>query len=413
MFYGWWIVASVFTAQMFMVGFVQYTFPFVLVAVKDEFAASTTEANLAMTLSGAAGLVLSPLLGPLADRWSARGLMIIGTVLLVSSLGLLSMTGSILHFVAVFALTISAANIMLGPITGQALVSRWFTAQRGKALGIAAVGTSVGGLFLPWLVSQWIDLWDWREALRVLAIVMAICVIPLVLFVVRDFPSQKGLSPQGADDPDVQAALQAAVEDRTWTTPEILKHRAFWVIGISFGLLAMSYSSFLSNVGLYVESLDMDAAVGPRLVFLVSLFGLIGKIGLGAATDRIGLRVGLWIALALAAIGLALFSTEPGESTMGWAAALLGLAAGGMLPVWAGLTAQCFGTVSFGRAMGLMSPIIALLVMPGFMLAGWSADTTGSFSTALQINLVALAASAVLLLALRSEAEIASPAGPE
>ena len=47
------------------------------------------------------------------------------------------------------------------------------------------------------------------------------------------------------------------------------------------------------------------------------------------------------------------------------------------------------------------------------MLAGWSADTTGSFSTALQINLVALAASAVLLLALRSEAEIASPAGPE
>ena len=326
MFYGWWIVASVFTAQMFMVGFVQYTFPFVLVAVKDEFAASTTEANLAMTLSGAAGLVLSPLLGPLADRWSARGLMIIGTVLLVSSLGLLSMTGSILHFVAVFALTISAANIMLGPITGQALVSRWFTAQRGKALGIAAVGTSVGGLFLPWLVSQWIDLWDWREALRVLAIVMAICVIPLVLFVVRDFPSQKGLSPQGADDPDVQAALQAAVEDRTWTTPEILKHRAFWVIGISFGLLAMSYSSFLSNVGLYVESLDMDAAVGPRLVFLVSLFGLIGKIGLGAATDRIGLRVGLWIALGLAAIGLALFSTEPGESTMGWAAALLGLA---------------------------------------------------------------------------------------
>ena len=162
MFYGWWVVASVFIAQMFVVGFVQYAFPFVLVAVKAEFSASTTEANLAMTISGLVGVVLSPLLGPLADRWSARGLMVIGTLVLVGALLALSVTTAMLHFVFVFALSIAASNIMLGPITGQAIVSRWFAGSRGKALGIAAVGSSVGGLVLPILVTGWIELWDWR-----------------------------------------------------------------------------------------------------------------------------------------------------------------------------------------------------------------------------------------------------------
>ena len=71
MFYGWWIVACVFMAQLFMVGFMSYTFPFVIVPVRAEFDASATQANLAMTASTVVGLWLPPLIGPLADRWSA------------------------------------------------------------------------------------------------------------------------------------------------------------------------------------------------------------------------------------------------------------------------------------------------------------------------------------------------------
>jgi len=190
---------------------------------------------------------------------------------------------------------------------------------------------------------------------------------------------------------------------------EILRDRSFWVIGLSFGLLIMSYSGFLSNVGLYVESMNMDPGVGPRLIQLVALFGLIGKIGLGAATDRIDLRMGLWVALGLAAVGLAIFSTEPSLTVMWFAAPVLGLASGGVLPVWAGMVARCFGTESFGRAMGLMSPLVGLLVMPGFMIAGWSADTTGSFTDALQIYVGAIGLAGLLLFALDMNSAGESP----
>ena len=149
----------------------------------------------------------------------------------------------------------------------------------------------------------------------------------------------------------------------------------------------------------------MDATFTGTLIALIAFFGFLGKIGLGAASDRIGLRSGLWIALGLAVSGIGLFSLEPGSSTLVAAACLLGLAAGGMLPVWGAMVATSFGTANFGRAMGLMSPLIALLVMPGFLIAGWSDDTTGSFVLALRIFMAEIAVASVLLLGLNLKSE--------
>ena len=71
-----------------------------------------------------------------------------------------------------------------------------------------------------------------------------------------------------------------------------------------------------------------------------------------------------------------------------------------MLPVWSGMVAAAFGPQNFGRAMGLMSPLIAILVMPGFLIAGWSEDTTGSFVLALRIYVGEIGLAAILLLGL-------------
>mgnify|MGYP001249270593 CR=1 FL=1 len=97
MFYGWWVVASVFAAQFFMVGFYTYTYPLIVVPVKESFGATTTQMNMAMTISTVAGVLLPPLVGPLVDRWSARKIMILGAVMFSSALGLLSLGGAAEH----------------------------------------------------------------------------------------------------------------------------------------------------------------------------------------------------------------------------------------------------------------------------------------------------------------------------
>lgn len=409
MFYGWWIVASVFTAQLFMVGFYTYGYPLIIVPVKEDFGASDKQVNLIMTFGTIVGLVAPPLIGPLVDRWSARGLMLLGTLFLITALGTLSVTQDIYQFVAAFALLVGAANVLLGPMTGSTVVSRWFTTSRGRALGIAATGTSIGGIALPRLIDAALTDWGWRSTLQALAIAVLLFVLPWMLLVLRDHPADKGLEPEGAAAPSPEEATRAAGAEG-WTTGEVLASRSFWLIGCCLGLLFMSYTAVLSNLGLYVTGLGVEISAVTTLVTSIALCGLIGKIVFGYAADRIGLKVGLWIALALAGGGIGLLSLEPGYPFMVLAAVLMGLAAGGMLPVWGAMVAAAFGTVSYGRVMGLMMPVISLLVMPGFMVAGASSDATGSFSLAWQIFVGLIAFAALLLLALRLPAE--SDTGP-
>ena len=399
MFYGWWIVASVFIAQLFMVGFITYAFPLIIVSVREDFGATATEINMAMTASAMVGIFLPPLVGPLVDRWSARWLMVLGAITLASSLVFLSLTQGVIQFVVVFALFMATANTLLGPITGSALVSRWFTTSRGKALGFAATGTSLGGVILPFLATDWLSAWGWRTTLQALALLTAGCVLPMLLFVLRDHPAEKGLEPEG-QGADPIGAPAGEPTDSLLANRDILGSRSYWLMGICFGLLFMGYTALLGNLGLYVKGQGLDASVSRTLISLVAFFGFVGKIALGAASDSIGLRTGLWTSLGLAGVGIALFSVEPDYPALVVASSLLGLAAGGMLPVWGGMIAAAFGTENFGRAMGLISPLIALLVMPGFMIAGWSEDTTGSFSLGFQIFVGQIVFASVLLLGL-------------
>ena len=65
MFYGWYIVAAVFTSQLFITGFMTYSFGLLVLPLQETFGASRAEVNLAMSAVTLSGLVLSPLFGAL------------------------------------------------------------------------------------------------------------------------------------------------------------------------------------------------------------------------------------------------------------------------------------------------------------------------------------------------------------
>jgi MFS family permease len=111
--------------------------------------------------------------------------------------------------------------------------------------------------------------------------------------------------------------------------------------------------------------------------------------------------VGLWAAIGLTTTSVALMTVEPGFPVLLVAAAMMGLAAGGILPVWGALMAAIFGVANVGRSMGLQAPIISIGVMPAYWVAGRIHGMTGSFVLAFQIFAVALCLAALILFALR------------
>ena len=88
--YGWRIVGTVFVAQLFMVGFITYSYPLLVVPIEAEFNSGMEMISYGLIFSSVVGIILPLFIGPLVDRWSARFLMMIGTGFLALGLAALS-----------------------------------------------------------------------------------------------------------------------------------------------------------------------------------------------------------------------------------------------------------------------------------------------------------------------------------
>lgn len=401
MFHGWWIVATVFMAQLFMVGFFSYGYPMLAVAVEAEFDCGMEALSYAMIGPTMLGLVLPLAIGPLVDRWSVRGLMSIGLAAFSIGLLTLSWAPNVLAFVIGMSTLMGAANNLLGPIVGSAVVARWFTASRGRALGIAAMGTSIGGIVLPQLLGLGFESIGWRGSLRVMAVILLVCVAPLLVFALRNHPSELGLEPEGSL-PSAQGSSSGP--GPASSSGEILRQPAFWAVSLCLAVFLGCYSGILSNVAKFAADLGADGPSRAWMMSTLALSGLFGKLLFGYLADRIPLKLGLWAAIALTTASVVSMTFEPGFPLLLVSAAVLGLAAGGILPVWGALMAAIFGVANVGRSMGLQAPIISIGVMPAYWIAGRIHGETGSFVLAFQLFAGALCVAGLLLFALRMPA---------
>ena len=393
MFYGWRIVGSAFVAQLFVIGFFTYTISLLVPSVRAEFDVSLEQVMYGLTIGTFTGIFLMPIAGILADRVSVRWIMAFGTVMFALGLFALSRCSGITQYIVLFGLTMAVSNAFAGALCSSTVISRWFTGSRGKALGVAAVGTSVGGVVIPWLFTLWLENAGWRGALENTSLVVLCIMLPIVIAGIRGKPSDVGLTPESGGG---ESTAGPDLEDELGTKAIIISSR-FWYIGLSLGLLFAVYTAILSNLTPYAVGLGMSAKQASLLITAVAASGLVGKILFGMAADTFSLKGSLWVAQFMVALGFVLLAQEPGYTLMIIATVLLGLATGGMLPVWGSMMAHAFGVVSYGRAMGLMNPLITLVVMPAFPLVGRLVDMSGSYVSTLYL-FVALTVVAMVLL---------------
>jgi len=396
MFYGWRVVGGSFLSQAFVVGFFTYAVSFLTQPVQESFDVSVEMVMYSLTFGTFLGLFAMPVVGALLDKLSVRLLFATGIVLFALGLWLLAQSTTIVQYIVIFGITMALVNALAGSMIASAVVSRWFTENRGKALGVAATGTSVGGMSIPGLITFWLPDYGWRGTLENLAIVLMIGVLPIVVWSIRSWPAELGFQESSAVGEGGAGADAAHLGLK-----DILRNPNFWWLGTSLGLLFSTYTAILSNFTPYAVQLGHSDETAFSLIMIIAVCGLLGKLIFGLAADMLGHKLALWTAQLLLGAGFVLLAMEPSYFLIVVACISLGLAAGGMLPVWGALIAQIFGLQSYGRAFGLMGPIITIFVMLGFPLVGRLYDVTGSFSLGLWISSALLVVAALLLLPLR------------
>src|SRR5436305_10442659 len=154
----------------------------------------------AQTTSGIAlaTILIQPVAGLLLHRYSTRRLILFGAgMLLVSLVGFGLGNGSLLLYYLCWC-AFMVGYIYAGPLPHQVLLTHWFRRNRGLAIGLSYLGLGLGGaLSQKYVALPLIHAFGWRTALMLMGASMLV-LAPLLLFVVRDRPADKGLFADGA-----------------------------------------------------------------------------------------------------------------------------------------------------------------------------------------------------------------------
>src|SRR5208282_1341645 len=83
--------------------------------------------------------------------------------------------------------------VLAGPISNQVLVSNWFQAKRGRAMGYAYLGLGLGGVAAPVLAAHLIDGLGWRRASVIIGVMIGVVLFPIAQWLTRSAPRELGL----------------------------------------------------------------------------------------------------------------------------------------------------------------------------------------------------------------------------
>jgi len=383
-FYGWFIVGILFFISIIDGGFT-YIFSAFLKPLSQEFGWTRAETAGAFSLYLlAAGLVL-PLWGWLADHSGVRLVFLISALIDGLALFLLSYVGSLTAFYALYLfLGIGLGGI--GPTTVGKIISEWFVAKRGRAMGIALIGAGAGGLVLVPLTGFLIETFNWRIAYWGLAALALGGMLPLVWFFLTDTPGEKGLAPLGQESitiDDNSTTEERGSEADGWTLKEALYSPTFWLLGVAFclGLMAAlaviaHQVAFLQDAGLTLESASTIA--GATLGMSMG-----GRYAIGWVSERtrhLHFVLSFCLVMQAAGIGMLLCLSARDFLAVAVFISLFGVGYGGLVVLWPLIIGHDFGLRAFGAIAGSLGTVAASLGgAVGPVVVGAIYDQTGSY----------------------------------
>ncbi len=375
--YGWNVVGLTLVFQAASIGILIYCFALFVVPWLEAFETSRGRVMIAITVLQIGVGLLSPLAGRAMDAMSLRWLVIGGACALTAGLLLASLATAMWQIIALYALVMPLGMVMAGPLAAQTLVTRWFLERRGMALGVSAIGTSIGGFAFPFLTGYMLEQFGWRAALQSLAALTLITVVPLSFLILRRQPPQPEPAPAAAATGDGSPAVQR----QDWPVAAILRAPMFWIAVVAFLPTNAAFGAIQFNLGALTRDLGHPTSYAALLISLSSACMIAGKFAFGAAADRIDHRWLYFIMAAGMGGSLLMLMGTPALLTLILAAALMGVAGGGILTLMAVIYGSRFGAASFGRVMGLGMLFITLASL-GPLFSGWIHDRTGSYDIA-------------------------------
>ncbi len=333
-----YVIATAFFSLLAIVGFALYGLPFFYDFFMNEFGWDRTT----VTSGNALGkIIVAPLFGFLAgwliDKYGPRKLLMAGAFMTGFALIGLSLMRSLGMFY-IFYIFVALGYVFGGPLPCQVLISRWFTKNRGKAMGIAYLGIGTGGAIVPLLAAGLEKNVGWHLALLSLGVLIILIAVPLAFFL--------------KDNSAVYGA--EIIKEPSAPLRTILANKNFYLLAFGSMCSIGAVGGINQHLKLYLRDLSYTQTEAAGVMSLVLFMSLAGRVIMGMLADIFDRKYVMILIYILvgSAIPLLLVGDFPGRIYI--FAVIFGIGLGGdymIIPLMAG---DLFGVKTLGRVMGII-----------------------------------------------------------
>jgi len=366
--YRWVIVAAGGLLGCIAIG-AMFSLPVFLLPISKDTGWSVTGVSTAMTIGFLAMAFASMVWGGLSDRWGPRPIVLTGSVLLAASLALTSIAPSLLIFQLAFGLLVGvAAAAVFAPM--MACVTGWFDTHRSLAVSLVSAGMGMAPMtmapFAAWLVSGH----DWRTSMQVIALVVAVVMIPVSLLVRR--PPALEAAGQGT------AVASEASGDMS--TREVLRSPQFIVLCLTNFFCCATHSGPIFHTVSYAITCGIPMIAAVSIYSVEGLAGMGGRIVFGILGDRFGARQVLVLGLLAQAFGALAYVFAGGLASFYAVAGLFGFIYAGVMPLYAVIARENFPLRLMGTVIGGTAMAGSLGMATGPLTGGLIYDTFATYT---------------------------------
>ena len=403
--YGWVIVFAGLIISLCMYGVIE-SFAIMFKPIADQFAWDRGTVSVASMISWTSFGISSLICGRLSDRFGSKWVIITGGLFFVAGTFLMSQVQSLWQLYVYFGVVLAIGRSATG-VPMVALVTKWFVRRQGLALAIAQSQNVGSAVFAPLAVFLLAHN-DWRWSYIWLGVITLI-VLPLSMLMrdkqVASTEAQKS-GPALKHDP-------AYVSAPGMTLSEAMRTRAFWTLNLMVLGCCMCHSCILLHGFNHMTDVGVLESVAARVVMLMAVFGMIGKIINGLLADRIGAKWAIALFLGLQAVMIPFFiEARQAPSFYSWAI-LFGLGFGGPMPVYAMLFREYFGTRAIGTILGAFFMVASIGMGSGGMMGGFLHSEFGDYVVPFLTSTSTGTLAAILALTLPSSARVARMPVPQ
>lgn len=342
--------------------------------VIKQFGFSLAGFSLIFTCGAIASAIFSPVLGNVFEKVNIKVLFLVGATL--SAVGFIGFgfSHNLAQFYALAAMQ-KVGCLLFSGIGVPYLINNWFPKEgRGKALGIAFSGGSIGNVFLQQITSQMLASRGATYSYIFFGVLALVCSLPIVMIFVR---LPKAGEVEVVEENEAEEVQTSGFEGLGAKATK--QNKYFWLFSIGYAIIAVSISALSTQYATYFTGeLGLSATLVGTLGSVFAAFCLIGNVSGGALFDKIGTLKTMTISMLLQGVAIvALIFCAKVPALAFLFSIAYGLNVYSYMSAPAFMATDVFGKKESSKIFGTISLLFALGYAFGSTLVGMIVDKVG------------------------------------